>query len=167
MSKDPKQPSKAGASNAPRAPASITLDSRRARSGITAGVLLVSVLLAWTLGLVALPLGVMFLLSLLVSAMQWLNLIIARRDSAFRRGGRRLRLPPPQPGERPYRLSPHVRGEVIYIFEAFAALATILVAVLLGAHVINPNPHLMVFVAIAWMFAGGALTILFPKTEEG
>lgn len=144
----------------------LTLDSRRARSGITAGVLLASVLIAWALGVIALPLGVMFVLGLLVSAMQWLNLLVARRDSAFRRGGRRLRLPPPLPGERQYRLSPHVRGEVIYIVEAFAALATILAALLLGLHVINPVPHLMVFVAIAWMFAGGALTILFPKTEE-
>jgi hypothetical protein len=37
--------------------------------------------------------------------------------------------------------------------------------VLLGLHVINPVPHFMVYVAGAWLFAAGALTILFPKVE--
>lgn len=165
MSQSPVEPSKASARKAPPPEARLTPDSRRARSGITAGVLLGSVLLVWAFGLVALPLALVFVLSLLVSLLQWLNLRIARRDSAFRRGGRALRLPRALPGERASRLSPHWRGEVIYIVEAFAALATILAAVLLGLHVINPVPHFMVFVAIAWLFAAGALTILFPKSE--
>ncbi len=159
MSQDPAPPRKA----APPAP--LTPDSRRARSGITAGVLLGSVLVAWAVGVVALPLAVMFVLSVLVSLLQWLNLRIVRRDSAFRSGGRPLRLPPARAGQRAQRLSPHVRGEVIYIAEAFAALATLVTGVLLGVHVINPTPHLMVFVAAAWLFAAGALMILFPKTE--
>jgi hypothetical protein len=165
MSQPPLKPSKAAASHPPAAEPRLSLDSRRARSGITAGVLLGSVLIAWAIGLVPLPLGLVFLLTLLVSLMQWLNLRIARRDSAFRRGGRRLRLPAPRPGERSSRLSPHLRGEVIYIVEAFAAVATIVAAVLLGLHVINPVPHFMVYVAGAWLFAAGALTILFPKVE--
>jgi hypothetical protein len=154
-----------GPAKPPAAEPRLTPDSRRARSGITAGVLLGSVLIAWAIGVVPLPLGLVFLLTLLVSLMQWLNLRIARRDSAFRHAGRRLRLPAPRPGERSSRLSPHVRGEVIYIVEAFAAVATIVAAVLLGMHVINPTPHFMVYVAGAWLFAAGALTILFPKVE--
>lgn len=165
MSQSPVKPSKPGASRPPAATPQLTADSRRARSGVTAGVLLGSVLIAWAIGLVPLPLGLVFLLTLLVSALQWLNLSIKRRDSAFRRDGRRLRLPAAAPGERSSRLSPHLRGEVVFIVEAFTAVATIVAAVLLGLHVINPTPHFMVFVAAAWLFTSGALTILFPKVE--
>lgn len=165
MSQYPVKASRAEGTSAEPVPAGLSpsFDRWRARLGIALGGALGLLAIAHAAGWLPLSGGVVFVVALVVSQLQWINLGVARGDSAFRRDGRPLRRDPPKPGQPPPRLSPHTRGKLVYVIEAFVALGTSLAALIVGAHLLTPDPHPMIYLATASLFTACALAILFPK----
>lgn len=133
----------------------------RARLGIALAGALSFVLLAQRAGLLTLSPWVLYTAALLASQLLWANITLLRRESAYRRNGRPLRREPPGPGQRA--LSPHTRGRLVYVIEALAALATAVLTLLVGAHLLLPDPHPLIYVACACFFVVCAIPILYPK----
>jgi hypothetical protein len=133
----------------------------RALLGIAASGVLAAIGIAQVAGLPILSPYALFGIGLVVWQLQWANLTLARTESAFRRNGRPLRREPPAPGQRA--LSPHTRGRLVYVLEAFAAVMTSIGTLLVGAHMMTPQPHPITYVACAAFLAVCAIAILFPK----
>jgi hypothetical protein len=165
MSQYPVKASRADGPRSEPAPAKLSprSDRWRARIGIALGGALGLLAIAHAEGWLPLSGGVVWVVALFVSQLQWVNLGVARADSAFRRDGHPLRRDPPAPGQPPRRLSPHTRGKLVYVIEAFVALGTSLAALIIGAHLLTPDPHPMIYLATASLFTACALAILFPK----
>jgi len=133
----------------------------RALLGIATGGTLAGLWLGQVAGLQVLSPHALFAVGLVVWQLQWANMTVARTESAFRRNGRPLRREPPAPGQRA--LSPHTRGRLVYVLEAFAAAATSVGTLLLGAHLMTPEPHPITYLVCTAFFAVTAFAILFPK----
>lgn len=133
----------------------------RALLGIAAGGALVVIGLAQVAGLPVLSPHALFGIGLVVWQLQWANMTLARSESAFRRNGRPLRREPPAPGQRT--LSPHARARLVYVLEGLAAVVTTVGTLLVGAHLMTPEPHPITYVACAAFLVVSAIGIVFPK----